>query len=328
MAAKSALRAWIAAVALAALLLTIQAASATGPPPPDMQRESFTTGIGSPLLATGVDPADILIAGPVVWTPCGSLGLACGPTVIEWRDQLAGLSYGLDFTREGPPVQFSVAPGAHGASGTAVRTEAGCIPPEPQADVFASPLDGSNVQFLDGDGAACAGNAGLDLGLTETPSSDNLAALAGDPCLTVDLDCDGAPEGPVFFTLAPGSTTLALLGAGPADIFAVSESLGPNLWAGAASLGLDDGDAIDALCVYENGDGRYGPADRLAFSLAPGSPTLTRIGAGPADILVPGGPTVFAGASRLGLERADDVDGLVCAFDVSWRYLPVILKGG
>jgi hypothetical protein len=328
MAAKPVLRAWATAAALAALLLVAQAASATGPPPPDVQRDSFSVGIGSPLLATGVDPADILIAGPVVWTPCSSLGLDCGPTLIEWRDQLGGLSYGFDFTRDGPPVQFSVAPGAHGAAGTAVRAEAGCTPSEPEADVFASPLDGSNVQYLDGDGAACAANAGLDLGLAEKPSSDNLAGLAGDPCLTVDLDCDGAPEGPVFFSLTPGSASLVLLGAAPADILEVSESLGPSLWAGAADLGLDEADAIDALCLNEDGDGRFGPADRLAFSLAPGSPTLTRIGAGPADILVPGGPTVFAGASRLGLERADDVDGLVCAFDVSWRYLPVVLKGG
>jgi hypothetical protein len=37
---------------------------------------------------------------------------------------------------------------------------------------------------------------------------------------------------------------------------------------------------------------------------------------------------VFAGAHRLGLKRTDDVDGLLCAFDVFWRYLPLVPKGG
>jgi hypothetical protein len=129
---------------------------ASGDPPPEPQRGSFSVGIGSPLLATGVDPADILIAGPVPWIPCGSIGLACGPTLIEMRDQLGGLSYGFDFTSGGPPVQFSVSYGAHGAPGTAVGTEAGCSPSEPQADSFASRLDGSNTQSLDGDGVSCA----------------------------------------------------------------------------------------------------------------------------------------------------------------------------
>ena len=132
---------------------------------------------------------------------------------------------------------------------------------------------------------------------------------------------------PFFFTLARSSPSLAMLQAGPADILWVSESLGPAIWAKAGELGLVQDDAIDALCLGENSDGRYSPADRVAFSLAPGSPTLARIGAGPADILVPGGPTVFAHAARLGLEPADDVDGLLCAFNVSWLYLPVALRG-
>jgi hypothetical protein len=327
MGARSFFSAWVTVAWLAALLLVAQGTSATGPPPPDAQRESFSVTTGSPLLATGVDPADILIAGPVQTFPCGSLGLLCGPILIEFRDQLGGLSYGFDFTRGGPPLQFSVMPGARGLSGTAVRAEADCSPAEPQADSFASFLDGSNLQVLDGDGIPCAGNAGSGLGLSEIPASDNLGSLAGDPCLTVDLDCDGSPEGPLFFTLAPGSPSLAMLGIGPADIVSVSESMGPAQWGSAADLGLVEGDAIDALCLWEDGDGRYSPADRVAFSLAPGSPTLARIGAGPADILVPGSPMPFATASRLGLHPSDDVDGMVCAFDVFWRYLPITLKG-
>jgi hypothetical protein len=328
MGARSALNRGAAVAAVAVLLLTGRTAAATDPPPPDSQRVSFSVTVGSPLLATGVDSADILIAGPVQAFPCGGLGLLCGPTLIEQRDQLGGLSYGLDFTKEGPPVLFSVAPGARGAAGAALRAEADCSPAEPQADAFASFLDGSNVQYVDGDGVPCGANAGLGLGLTETPASDNLGSLAGDPCLSVDLDCDGSPEDPVFFTLAPGSPSLAMLGVGPADILSASESFGPARWASTVDLGLVDGDAIDALCLGEDGDGRYSPADRVAFSLAPGSPTLSRIGASPGDVLVPGGPTVFALASRLGLERSDDIDGMLCAFDILWRYLPITLKGG
>jgi hypothetical protein len=311
------------------LLLAPALSLASGDPPPEPQRQSFSVTVGSPLLGTGVDPADILIAGPIQWIPCGSLGLVCGPTLIEWRDQLGGLSYGFDFIFGGPPVQFSVSYGAHGASGTAVRAEADCSPSEAQADSFASQLRGSNTQILDGDGVSCAaGNAAPGLGLAETPASDDVGALAGDPCLTVDLDCDGAAEGPIFFTLLPGSPALKMLGAGSADILSVSQDTGPALWGGAPDLGLVQEDAIDALCLREDGDGRYGPSDWLAFSLAPGSPTLARLDASPADILVPGGPTVFAGATRLGLERTDNVDGLLCAFDVFWRYLPMVLKGG
>jgi hypothetical protein len=70
------------------------------------------------------------------------------------------------------------------------------------------------------------------------------------------------------------------------------------------------GDAIAALFLWEDGDGQYGPVDRVAFSWAPGSPTLARITAGPADILVPGSPTVFVRASRLGLQPSDEVGGL------------------
>jgi len=157
---KPAFSAWAVAATVAVLLLATQAASATGPPPPDAQRQSFSVTVGSPLLATGVDPADVLIAGPVLAIPCGSLGLLCGPTLIEWRDQLGGLSYGLDFTQEGPPVQFSVSFGSQGAPDTAVRAEATCSPAEPQADVFASSMVGSNTQYVDGNGIPCATNAG------------------------------------------------------------------------------------------------------------------------------------------------------------------------
>jgi hypothetical protein len=124
-----------------------------------------------------------------------------------------------------------------------------------------------------------------------------------------------------------------MLGAGSADILTASQDTGPALWGSASDLGLLQEDTIDALCLREDGDGRYSPADRLAFSLAPGSPTLARLHASPADILVSGGPKVFAGASRLGLERtaarSDDVDALLCAFDILWwRYLPLVLRGG
>ncbi len=316
------------ALALAALLLLPGLAGAA-PPLPEAQRASFTASDGSPLVATGVSPADILIAGPVPAIWCGDLGLRCTPSLLdEPNDEIGGLSYGWDFYRPGSPVQFSVAAGAQGLPGTAVHAEANCRPAEPEADVYEGHLDGINRQLLDGDGLPCAGNSGPGLGLAEVPASDDLGALAGDPCLTVDLDCDGAPEGPVYFTLAAGSPSLGLLGAGSADILAASKSFGPVTWAAGSALGLVPGDAIDALCLREDGDGRYGPGDRVVFSLAPGSPTLARLGASPADLLVPGVPSVVVSARALGLAPTDDVDGLACAFDLFWRYLPLVLKSG
>ncbi len=84
------------------------------------------------------------------------------------------------------------------------------------------------------------------------------------------------------------------------------------------------GDDIDALDQLDPGggpataDSAKRPTDTplpVYFSLAPGSPSLTAMGASPADILMvtPGSgnpPTIYASAAFLGLQPTDDIDAL------------------
>jgi hypothetical protein len=315
-------------VLAAALLSQRSLTSAPAPPPPEVQGQSFAVTGTSPLIATGVHPADVLGAGGIPLIPCANLGLLCTDPATGANDEITGLSYGWDFFAAGlPPVEFSVDQGSRGMAGTAVRVEANCNPAQPQADVFGSWLDRSNQQILDGDGVACSGNSGFALGLTEGAPSDNLDNLDRDPCQFVDLNCDGVPEDSVFFTLAPGSPSLGLIGATSADILRTSGGSVPVIWAaGATDLGLQTGDVIDALCIREDGNAVYGLDDEVLFSLAPGSPTLARLSAGPADLLRPHPPRVIYTAAMLGLEATDNVNALLCAFQTSRLWLPLIKR--
>jgi len=86
-------------------------------------------------------------------------------------------------------------------------------------------------------------------------------------------------------------------------------------FASAADLGLLVTDDIDAMIVFdENTNARFDAADRVIFSLAPGSPLLSTSGHGAADLFVvtPGmAPVIFAAADALGLGAPDDnVDAL------------------
>lgn len=295
-------------------------------PPPEVQGQSFSVAGRGPISATGVQPADVLGAafGPLI--ACEQTGLLCVDPLTGARDEVTGLSYGYDFVAiDLPPLQFSVGVGSQGITGTAVRAEANCTPAEPQADVFETALDGQNEQDLDGDGTPCSTNAGYGLGLSEAAGGDDVDALERNPCLYVDPDCDGVPDEPIYVTLAPGSPTLAEIGATAADILVTSDNTPPYVWAdGAVDLGLTAGDAIDALCVRDNGDGRYGPGDRVLFSLAPGSPTLSAWSASAADVLQPRG--VRYAAAWLGLLPADNVDALSCAAELpTYRLvLPIV----
>ncbi|MCE7988284.1 MAG: hypothetical protein DYG89_44565 [Caldilinea sp. CFX5] len=281
-------------------------------PPADVQGYSYSVAQGNPATTVGLHPADILGAGSVLLIPCANLGLLCEDTTTGAVDDITALSYGNDFAPDGlPNANFSVSGGSQGVSGSAVRAEATCAPAQAQADVFAAQLDGSNNQDLDGDGAACAGNSGFALGLSEAATGDNLDALARDPCTVVDLNCDGLPEAPIYLTLAAASPSLALIGAGAADILSASPDYGLLLWATASELGLGSGDRIDGLCLNENGNGRFDSGDQLLFSLATGSPTLTTLGASAAD-LVQAGPKVVTPAALLGLAAGDELDAALC----------------
>jgi hypothetical protein len=312
-----------------ALSSAAHAPAALPTPKAEVQGQGFSVTSGGPLTVSGVHPADILGIGGLPLIPCEHLGLVCTDPASGAQDDVRALSYGWDFGGILPPLQFAVGAGSKGAPGTAVTAEAGCLPPEPQADVFETAFHGVNWQDLDGDGAACAGNAGYGLLLTEGASSDEVDGLSRDPCQFVDLDCDGWPENPVYLVLSPGSPTLDLIGARASDILVAGVEYAPLVWAeGTTDLGLDPGDAIDALCLRENGSGTFDVQDQVLFSLAPGSPTLGLLGASPSDLLVPGGPRVAVGASSLGLMAADNVAGLVCSSALVGKriYLPVVMR--
>jgi hypothetical protein len=292
-------------------------------PPAEAHTQAFSVSNGSPITSTGLSAADVLGAasGPVI--ACEDLGLLCGA-----NDDVRGLSYGYDFSAPNlPPIQFSVVKGSRGITGTAVRAEADCVPAEPEADVFETTLNGANDQDLDGDGTACSANVGFGLGLTEGAAGDNVDEIERDPCLTIDPDCDGVPDEPVYVTLAPGSATLSEITATSADILITSPDFASQVWASSAQLGLTTSDVIDALCVQNVGDAAYGLGDRVLISLAIGSPSLAKWGAGPADVIHPPVGVMYA-ASKLGLLATDDVDGLACSSDVQFAtlYLPVIRR--
>jgi hypothetical protein len=298
--------------------------------PADPQGQSFSVASGGALATTGVHPADILSVGHAGFIPCANLGLLCFDPTTGMTDTLNALSFGWDFVlTDLPPVQFSVGVGSQGSTNTAVRLEANCSPAEPQADVFASALDSANTQDYDGNGVACSSNGGFGLDLTESSPADNLVNLDRNPCLFVDLDCDGLPEQSIFFSLAAGSPTLSLIGATSADILITARGEVPSIFAvGVSQLGLRAGDAIDALCVRDNGNDTYDSEDQVLFSLAPSSPTLTALSASAADLFSPNPLAVFYPARALGLQTTDDVDALMCSFALARAnvYLPLVIR--
>lgn len=283
-------------------------------PPDAVAGESFSVAEGSPSVSNGLHPADVLGANGLVFISCADLGLLCTDPDSGAVDELAALSFGRDFNDlHLPPVQFSVSAGAQGVVGSAVADEAACSPAQAQSDVFETTLNESNSQDLDGDGVACTTNAGLALGLNEGANIDEVDALAQDPCQVADLDCNGTPDEPVFLVLGSGSPSLVLFGATVADILVTYDGALPEIWAaGTADLGLQNGDAIDALCVEDDGDGLFGSDDNILFSLTPNSPSLVTLNAGPGALLTSQPLQVVAQARSLGLARNDDVDALAC----------------
>ncbi|MBX3051472.1 MAG: hypothetical protein KF753_08370 [Caldilineaceae bacterium] len=299
------------------------------PPPAIVQGEGFSIAAGSALAQLGIHPADILGAGGLPLISCQSLGLICDDPETGAQDDLTAFSYGWDFQADGfAQRQFSVSGTSRGLVNTAVRAEAGCSPAEPGGDFFRSNLNGTNAQDLDGDGTACGGNAGYGLGLSEGAAPDSVDAGERDPCQYVDFECDGIPDAPVYFTLAPGSPTLALSEATAADVLVTGFAFVPSIYATAAELGLTSGDAIDALCLYENGNGIYDSDDQILFSLTSASPSLATLGGNGASILAPGPLQVVNRADKLGLLPTDEIDALLCSTrtDVQQLYLPDIQR--
>ncbi len=261
------------------------------------QKASFSV---APAGTSGLDPADIFDIPTAPRILKADLGLTTG-------DNIDALAYGIDYISYNSDVRFSVDPLATGSPGSAVFAESSKVPNEAHGDEFGVtplfPFGGSNTQFLD------------ETGDTAPPFplliSDDVDGLTDPPASFVDPDGDGVPDFPVYFSLSPGSPTLASIPASPADILMSVGGAAPTVFISEADLGLAAGDDVDALCLEDS-------TLTVLYSLAPGSPTLTANLYSPADLL--GGapipltspPVQFAPAPFLGLEDTDNLNALKC----------------
>jgi hypothetical protein len=228
---------------------------------------------------------------------------------------------------------------------------------------------GANFNYLlyDGDGFTTLAGPVLGVGglfdLPINPPLDNIDAYEAGDVSAVDYltagapvpppppsgmaGGDGIPDGAVFFTVDPA--TAAGLGVSPADVL-VTDPGSPTGWgvyAPALWLGLNPGDDVDALLVADSvsaGPGPGGavrgrkyldPADVVAFSLAPGSPSLGWLPSpcpgipGPnsasdvwwvSPFFTGGAPTPLVAGEDLGLctMRSCGTDDNLDGIDISW----------
>ncbi len=252
--------------------------------------------------ATFAPPDDILVPGPFPIYGGGASGF-----------DVNGFSYGHPVGLGVASVSFSVDAGAAGLAGSAVSFE-GAAPGEQSAGIYTSPFSGTNTHLHDGDGAVFGvPAAGPPLGLIEsTFPGPGLGPF--DDVDGLDLRTAGAPPGgPIFWT-----PDFATGGPGAADAIFISPA-GPGypaagaIWAGPVALGLAAGDDIDALVVFEDGTPGFSIGDFVWISLAPGSPTLGGIGAGPGDIIgigFAGVPGVIHPGGAYGILPGDNLNAL------------------
>ncbi len=266
-------------------------------------------------LTSGRTPADVVTPGQ------GLPGLRSG-TQLGLQNNFPGGSYdnlnSLSFneTELVDDFLFSVDRLAQGTTGTAV------------AQQFAAQRVGASV-FV-------AQSGKLTNSLAYSPAQLGLAGgFVGD-----DLDAlvaeDSAHVQFYYFTIDGLSPSAMLLAGNRASDILVNSAIGTfGVFAeGVPTIGLQNGDEIDALILIDNG--QIGVldvgVDVALFSLSPFSPTsYTRSGASyaagvagqlsPADILVTdfsGSFALFTGANQIGLRPSDNVDALAVPEPGDW----------
>jgi len=281
-------------LSLLVLLLSLAAAS---------RAVTFSTDATSGVLN---GPGDLLNPGGVAIPPPIILP-GGGPEVNAFSYGHPGLG-SIDTSR----AFFSVSLGSAGLVGTAVRAESSANPGDESADIFSSVIgSGINLQVFDGDGVPHTLPAAPALGLPEPPLA--LANLDA-------LDLRSGPLSSLYWSVNPLSAAAAPYApaGSPADVWFSPPVPGfatmPALYAPSAALGLLGADDIDALVVVEDGTAGFAFAtDTVFLSLAPGSPSLALLGAGPGDILAVGGGSglsIFATAASIGLGPLDNLDAL------------------
>jgi hypothetical protein len=297
--------------------------------------------------------------------PCDPPPSPC--TLAPLIREVDALSYGRDAARR-IGFYFSVNQAATGVAGTApdVASEGAAGYQEAAADVFQylgpvpDPGTGTvygNVAVVDGDANAPSGAFGI--GLEEPiPPAPVAWQNQGDALDALDMDTRARHlDGPIYVSLKGDHWDYPVegytdLGGGAyclwrdtacvngyyhsggawsgADILVWTPTTGLTLWADAAMLGLTDfEDEIDALAIWEDGDGQPDPGpggDRILFSVRRGSALVgqldSRLGReiGQGDILevCPGTlPAIVVTAEALGLSFSsprdywdDDLDAL------------------
>ncbi len=280
---------------------------------------AFSLAPGSPTLAAnGWSPADILFidedAGVVTRLfTAAELGL-------DPADDIDALNF--FFNGRPPPVtafdfvdtEYSVTETSAGDTGTQIEAEAACAAGDLGGDVWALAGFGENefaaaaaidpfapFQWVDEDGVMCGTNvpfaaAGLQPG-------DEIDAWS-----RVDPDLPGTP----YYSLAPGSPTLGLLGASEADILETEAGIA-LIGVPAGDLGLVPGDDVDGLA----GNVGVGGGEVLHISLTPSSPSLAANGWNATYVLTSenfggGFGPLFINLTEfeLGLLVTDDLDAL------------------
>jgi hypothetical protein len=268
------------------------------------QRSSAQSFVVEPASSCcGVFPDNVYLPGTVGGAPL-YMGVVLGVDAI---------SYGRPLAIAGSSeIQFSVSPASVGIPLNDVFLEA--MAGEAAADIYTSSGDGSNAILFDGDGMSFPPIAAPPLGLLEAPAGiDNVNAL--------DMR-SVSPTGSIYFSVDP--FTAAAYGGPPfgsaAHVYVAKAADAydaafppPVIYASEADLGLAPFDDVDALTVFDDGDGLFGPADIIRFSLTPVSPSLG-IGVGPATIFEVAGfgaiPAIATPAAALGLLATDDLDAI------------------
>ncbi|MFQ5697492.1 MAG: PEP-CTERM sorting domain-containing protein [Myxococcota bacterium] len=240
------------------------------------------TVTGSASSGTTSSPGDILGDFPPA-TPTPVLGTAIVVGASSGAE-VDGFSFGRALSQfsTSVPGLFSVDRGSFGVSGSAVAIEAAGTgtTSEQGSDVFRSSYGGANTLFRDGDGIPISPNPVVPgLGVAE-PFSQPPPTPPLPPTLVGNVDALDArgdavsppPTGTLFLSLDTASATGSGLSGGDV-LIDVGLTGTTSIYAPASALGLFSTDDIDALVVFDNGDGVFLPGlDIVLFSLAPGSP--------------------------------------------------------
>lgn len=296
----------------------------------------FSFDLASPSVGPGLLASDVLrTPGPAIEVPAPNLGL-----FFANADELDALSFSNStFTASTTfLITFSVD-----------RLSAGLADPDPAlvADGFpfnmkeqAAKGQAAGDQFMsltlfNKDGPTDGGDANPnntqprnqgDAGGVDFSADPNVspAATTGDPLDEVDA---GATEWggadlttPIFFSLANNSPSLLgtpFLPPGDGATIYVdmlpNQQFGQNVYVQGFQLGLQPGDDIAALIVFDDGDLKFeNGVDQVIFTLSRDSPSLAGP-LGPADLLTSKGNGIFelyASAQLLGLLATDHVDML------------------